>query len=231
MILTAVSFEGELENIIDEYLYQLSNGLCDNIWSKNDDSLKKVKKHIKEHYLNAQDYTCSYCKQRIEVGHNAIWDIEHIIPKDKYPNFIFEPMNLCVVCKDCNLEKRNKDVLTNTSRKTFPIKSEDYLIIHPHFDDYRNHMKILNSSLFFIPLDRKGKETIETCGLLRFLYKFSDYGNVPLEIKAKIGSMQQELMESNSPMMDNFILSCIGDLVEKGKELSKKKLLGSDVNL
>ncbi len=121
-------------------------------------NLIEIKKNIKDFYIISQGYVCPYCRQKIEVDHNAVWDAEHIIPKDKFPRFLFSPLNLCVSCKDCNLEKSNKNILKNDKRKTLPTKSDDYIFIHPHLDFYENHIKIMKSSLFFIPLDSKGKK-------------------------------------------------------------------------
>lgn len=195
-------------------------------WNNTDDKeLQKVKKNLKDYYIATQGCRCPYCRQEIKVEHNGVWDAEHIIPKDKYPGFMFSPLNLCVSCKDCNQEKSNKNVLKNKSRKTLPTKSDDYIFIHPHLDVYTKHMKILSSSLFFIPLDSKGKKTIEICGLLRFLYKFTDYGNVSVEIKRKIGLLHSELMSASSAIEENFILTCIGDVVEHGKQVSQQEYI------
>lgn len=188
----------------------------------NDHELKKIKKKIKDFYIKSQAYTCPYCRQKIHVEHNAAWDAEHIIPKDKHPQFMFEPLNLCVSCKDCNQEKSNKNVLKNKARTTLPQNSEDYLVIHPHLDDYAKHIRILNSSLFFIPLDTKGRATIEICGLLRFLYKFTDYGNIPTETKSMISRLSAELLNTSNPIEENFILTCINDISSEGKKLAQK---------
>ena len=79
-------------------------------------------------------------------------------------------------------------------------------------------MKIMKSSLFFIPLDSKGKETIEICGLLRFLYKFTDYGDIPLEVKEKVSMLSDELQNAKSGIEQHFILTCLGEVVEQGKK-------------
>lgn len=195
-------------------------------WDDSDgQDLKKIKKNIKTFYISAQDYTCPYCKQKIVVDHNAIWDAEHIIPKDKYPKFLFSPLNLCVSCKDCNLAKLNKNVLKNLKRKTLPTASDDYIFIHPHLDEYSKHIKILKSSLFFIPLDSKGQETIEICGLLRFLYKFTDYGDIPLEVKEKVSMLSDELQNAKTGIEQNFILACLGDVVDQGKKIAQKEFI------
>ncbi|MBO2583261.1 HNH endonuclease [Shewanella algae] len=217
-----VKYSGDIKAKIDAYNSLEPMEKKGSYWDKTDDSeLTIAKKHIKDHYILIQDYTCPYCRQRNEVDHNAVWDTEHIIPKDQYPQFMFSPLNLCVACKDCNQSKTNKNVLKNPQRKTLPTKSEDYIFVHPNLDEYKNHIKILKSSLFFIPLDSKGKETIEICGLLRFLYRFTDYGNISLEVKNKIGLLHKELMDAKTSIEEHFILSCIEDVVQRGKEIAK----------
>ncbi|MFT4924408.1 MAG: 5-methylcytosine-specific restriction endonuclease McrA [Phenylobacterium sp.] len=187
----------------------------------DDISHNKVEEFL--NYIRYQDYTCCYCNQKIETKHNGAWDTEHIIPKDKYPRFLFEPKNLSVSCKDCNQEKSNQQVLKNKTRKTFPKKSEDYLIVHPHFDLYEKHIKILKSSQFYIPKSSKGRKTVETCGLLRFLYKFSEYGNVSLGLKKKMCLLQKDLIETIDPLVENVILSAIEDLAKEGRIISQKR--------
>lgn len=229
MALLPVKYTNEIKTKVDAYNNKPPSEQCGSYWDiENDAALTKVKKHIKEHYIRHQDYTCPYCQQRFEVLHNGVWDTEHIIPKDKFPQFLFKEENLCVACKDCNVAKTNKHVLVNKQRKTFPKSSKDYLLVHPHFDKYESHIKILKSSLFFIPTDEKGKNTIEICGLLRFLYKFSEYGNVNLDVKLKINELSNELLNASSPIVENFILACISDLAEHGKSMSKNKALGID---
>lgn len=228
MIANPVTYEKKIKDKVDSYNKLKKEEKFGSYWdNEKDKELSNVKKHIKDYYIKVQNYTCPYCQQKIVIKHNGVWDAEHIIPKDEYPQFLLEPKNLCVSCKDCNQEKKNKNVLVNPNRKTFPTKNTDYKLSHPHFDDYFSNIKILKSSLCFIPLNEKGKKTIEICGLLRFLYKFTNYGNIPLEIKTKIGSFQTELMSTNEPIQEHFILSCIEDLVQKGKKLAKEKALNS----
>ena len=96
---------------VDAFSYSLEK--TGNYWDGDEKALVSVKKEIKDHYLHVQDYRCAYCRQRMEVKHNGMWDTEHIINKDEYPAFMFEPRNLCVCCKDCNTIKGRKGVLKN----------------------------------------------------------------------------------------------------------------------
>lgn len=193
-------------------------------WDKtHDDELSDLKESIKDHYIKAQDYTCPYCKQRMEVEHKATWDAEHIIPKATRPEFMFTERNLCVSCKDCNRVKGNKNVLKNPRRATFPDKSEDYLFCHPHFDEYDLHIKIIAEACFYLPKTDKGRETVETCGLLRFLYKFADYAPVSDEIARKLGVLHAELMLSSDPIVQTFLLNAISTIAKEGIQLQRER--------
>ncbi|PQK74415.1 HNH endonuclease [Pantoea ananatis] len=187
--------------------------------------LDNLKKYIKDFYLRAQGFECPYCKQEIKVKHNGAWDTEHIIPRDTHPNYMFEPMNLCVSCKDCNGEKSNKKVLKSRATIHLPKKSESYLIVHPHIDEFDKHIAIIDSATYFLPKTDKGRKTIEICGLLRFVYNYSDYGNVELAIKQGILKFTQALLETSDPLEEQAYLGFIEDLTRRGKELSKAAFL------
>jgi len=164
MIKDGVTYTDDEQKVIDDYFKDSDSKGED--WSKGD--FDPIRKSIKLHYRKEQNYTCPYCKVKNPVTHGMAWDIEHIIPKDKKPLFMFEPKNLCVSCKDCNGAKGNKEVLVNSRRKTFPSKSSDYKIVHPHLDDYEKHIDAVCPGDLYRPLSEKGEFTIVTCRLLRF---------------------------------------------------------------
>lgn len=137
-------------------------------WMK--DSVSPIKTEIKNHYKEMQKSKCVYCSKIIPVKHSAVWDAEHIVARENAPHFMFTPKNLCVTCKDCNGAKSNKNVLVNKSRKIYPTSSDDFLIVHPHFDDYQDHIAIYMDKVYS-PKTKKGQITIELCNLLRFSYE------------------------------------------------------------
>ncbi|ALS32446.1 hypothetical protein PTRA_a1195 [Pseudoalteromonas translucida KMM 520] len=104
---------------------------------------------------------------RSSIRNAANCQVEHIAPKSKYKNFIFTPKNLCVVCVDCNNAKRDIDVV-----KPLPLKKErtkyppssQFLIIHPHFDTYDEHL-IKFGERFYFSLTEKGSCTYSVCKL------------------------------------------------------------------
>ncbi|HDT6551090.1 TPA: HNH endonuclease [Serratia marcescens] len=226
MPLVAVVYEGAVAETFLDYQRLPDHQKNGQIWDNNDDrSIVDIKKFIKDYYIQAQDYTCPYCKQRIEVNHNSSWDAEHIIPKSTHPKFMFEPLNLCVSCKDCNNEKRDKPVLVNINRRTLPTNSEDYTFVHPHLDDYSQHIRVIEVAGYYLPLSDKGRFTIEKCGLLRFTYKYSNYGDTSLENKETILKLANDLMDAHSPAEENAFLSIISDAVEQGQRVSKAAFL------
>lgn len=157
----------------------LSSVELDKIQAKDwsDTKFDYVKAEVKNHYKKDQSFICPYCKQKFQISHNAVWDIEHIIPRSLKPQFMFEPKNLCVACKDCNGPKSDVNVLKNKNRKTFPTKSTDYLIVHPHFHNYNDHIEPIVVGVFYRALSDEGKFTIINCDLLRF-YKYTDRDSI-----------------------------------------------------
>lgn len=225
MSLTHIAYDGETLDTFQRYEQLPETEKNGGVWDSTDSDICNIKKAIKDYYIIAQDYTCPYCKQRIEVSHNASWDTEHIIPKSTHPRFIFEPLNLCISCKDCNNEKRDKPVLVNNSRRTLPVNSSDYSIVHPHLDEFSDNIKIIEIAGYYLPLTDKGRKTIETCGLLRFTYKYANYGNTSQENKETILEVARNLMEATSPAEENIYLGIISDTAQAGQKLSRDAFL------
>ncbi|MEZ9061019.1 MULTISPECIES: hypothetical protein [unclassified Vibrio] len=134
----------------------------------DDRRVTTMKSNIKKHYIAEQDKTCAYCQVNMHTTHGMVWDTEHIIDKDSSPQWMFEPLNLCVSCKDCNGAKGTRTSTKGKTYKNFPRKSENYRIIHPHFDDYDEHIKVAVPGAVYLFQTDKGRNTIEVCGLLRY---------------------------------------------------------------
>jgi uncharacterized protein (TIGR02646 family) len=145
------------------------------IWDKEE--IKPLKKDIRNFYRSEQKILCAYCKYPVSVVYPTNCHIEHIAPKSIHPEYIFEPKNLCVICADCNQIKRDQETLNqipDTIKKKYkskyPDKSEDFFIVHPHYDKYDEHILIVNG--FYIDkASKKGNFTIGACLLNRkFLF-------------------------------------------------------------
>lgn len=168
--MNAIRYTAEEILLINNKLNSLN--FSSNSWGDTDISV--LKERIKSHYISEQNNKCSYCQQFIPSSNHRLWDIEHIIPRVDSKNFMFEAENLCAACVDCNGIKNDKKITTSRAQIRFPRRSNQFLIIHPHFDNYNNHILIIKVSMYYIALDEKGRKTIEVCGLNRF-YQFSNY--------------------------------------------------------
>ena len=123
-----------------------------------------IKKNIVDHLRPQQGNTCCYCKY--QLGHDIKQvDIEHILPKSKYEKFTFNGKNLALSCPACNTIKSTKEVLKK-SLVRYPRSSNHIKIIHAHYDNYSEHIDIINNCVFFSKTS-KGSETITFCNLFR----------------------------------------------------------------
>ena len=169
-----------------------------NFWSKfKSDDKELMHKAIKQHYIKEQQYKCAYCQNEILVNHGMVWDIEHIISRDEEPDFTYEPENLCVCCKDCNVNKSNKKITLKNLTKNLPKNENEYAIPHPHFSKYCNH--IFKSGFIYSPLSKKGNALISICDLTRFVERkiYGENGFLSIE--------NNELAQVAVESLDKFI--------------------------
>ena len=132
-----------------------------------------------------QDHRCVYCQSSIDADSNGHRELEHILPKSAsddisnaysndfqhrrstngYPDFTFEPLNLCLSCKVCNPKKGTFDPLIDRTiaHANYPGKGS-YLWVHPHFDVYAAHIQI-NENFTFTKITNEGDAVIKICGL------------------------------------------------------------------
>lgn len=172
----------ELKSFIDSYdkiNYQLWN-------DEGNKDVKKFRSLIRNHYLSEQKLTCFYCKQYIFSTNGLHWQVEHILPKSLFPQFLFEPKNLIVICPDCNREKGNQNPHIDGDRvcgqQTYPSASGRFKIIHPFFDNYEEHIKRTRSNhcdypdhYFFTACGPKAKATFRIFDLDRFNRNFAGF--------------------------------------------------------
>ena len=133
-------------------------------WSDTDVDL--TRKEIKQHYIAEQLHLCCYCGLPDPAAHGLDWDVEHIAPRNLHPEFMFTPENLAVACHECNGHKGSKETLLDPSTSTYPSTADAFLIVHPHFDDWSDH--ILRDNLAYAAFTPRGEWTIKACNLNRF---------------------------------------------------------------
>lgn len=147
---------------------------------------------IRKHYLREQENHCAYCDRLRQDVHGYNWDIDHIIPKSTHPCYTYEPKNFAITCKECNIIKDNQNVLASgvNASGDYPQNDIDYLIIHPHIDDYAAHMNVnYNHKLqvYHTPKTAKGMETFALCGLNRFTEEIAKTSEFIKESDISIG--------------------------------------------
>ncbi|WP_288457555.1 HNH endonuclease [uncultured Chryseobacterium sp.] len=198
----------------DQFLKRISQKTSDpnfKIEDWSNDDIQDIRKYIRDYY---RDLTkkCFYCRKEISLKSANNCHIEHIIPKSSNLNFIFEPKNLCVICSDCNEIKLAKEVENKIDKvtkrkkpyKRYPKSSEAFLIIHPHFDNYDDH--IFQCEDIYIDLSPKGTYTMYICKLNRKLHK---YGIEPLALS------QSELFDLFNKIMNETNFTRQGILLNK----------------
>ncbi len=173
-ISSSINISKDSQNVIDE---RLKSSFSYSNWS--DDDLAIVRKEIRDFYRNEQKGICSYCRQSVSLVSALNCHVEHIVPKSLHLDFIFTPKNLCVICADCNQIKKEQETLGQipqtmtkaNSRKRYPTSSGAFKIVHPHFDNYEDHILVLNG--YYIDKgSKKGNFTIGACNLNRKLGAF-----------------------------------------------------------
>lgn len=225
--LKAIVYSDSSVHFVNTYNLKAVTDKSGDNWNADDPLLTELKKEIKTHYLQTQNHTCAYCRQKIVVDHNGAWDTDHIISKDTHPAFMFVPENLCLSCKDCNGTKSNRKVLTNNKRKKFPSESKDYLICHPHFDDYDEHIKVIGHAVLYLPKTKKGQTLIEMCGLLRFVYDFAGYEITDSNLADKVVSLGTAMQNAQSDYEKIAITQMLRTMLDEGLRVAALKQLQS----
>lgn len=199
----AVTYSPASQSIVDAYNIRENADKNAAYWS--DDETAAVRKEIKDHYIAEQSHKCAYCLKPILSNNNAVWDGEHIISKAKNPEFMFEPMNLAISCKDCNGAKLEQEVRV-TKKKSFPKKASEYGIVHPHFDNYDDHIGWLGEICFAKSLG-KGPKTIAMCNLSR--YAALTIGGTTNILDNRFAGLMATLMKAETPDDAEIVLAGI----------------------
>ncbi|MDC8012915.1 HNH endonuclease [Tahibacter soli] len=196
-IKSAVKYSTEMQQLIATKLVDVA--FCYRDWSG--DELEGLRHYIRCHYRSVQLGVCAYCKCNVSLHSAANCHVEHIAPKSKYRMFMFEPKNLCVICADCNSIKREQEVHQQEpdtisgqkERKRYPRAGSAFLIVHPHFDTYDDHIEIFGQ--FYVDKSDKGHFTIGACKLNRKMRMFGWDAAYDADIAAECA----EYMDAKTP--------------------------------
>lgn len=185
--------------------------------------LSQFKKRIRKYVLKQQNGLCAYC--RLELHENeATPEIEHIVPKNLKPKWMYEPYNLCVSCKMCNTKKGyTKQVLMDETVEQLPLESNDYKLIHPYFDRYSDYIELVDGILYK-GIDTKGQYTIFLCELNRYevaAERAKKFLEKDINFHTRFLLLLQD--EENKRLLQNVdsFLESITDIIERFKFLNK----------
>lgn len=141
------------------------------------DDLQEIRSNIRRFYRDVQRGLCPYCMKAISLHAAGNAHVEHILPKSLFQSFIFEPKNLCVICADCNTAKNNGNAINddemdtcNGAAQTYPRSTKRFKIVHPHIDEYSEH--IVRTGIFYVDKTPKGHFTIGICKLNIATHKY-----------------------------------------------------------
>lgn len=124
----------------------------------------ELRKKLKTKLIKIQGQYCIYCGLHESYCGSRL-EREHIAPKGKkhYPNFVFEPENLCLACHKCNVVLKGEIDVASGEKNNYRMNK--FSIIHPYFDSYDKHLEIKFTNGKAIikkkPYSKKGKKTIE----------------------------------------------------------------------
>lgn len=153
---TAHNAKNHISLVPNGYVNQDKTDLI-NLYTSGNSRLVKLKNSITTVLDNRAMNTCQYCT----IG--PVGSLDHIIPKDEFPEFSVNPKNLIPSCTTCNSHKsenwkeNNKTIFLNLYTDILP--TEQYLFvdlvvspnnIQPRFE-LRNHNNI--DADFFILLE------------------------------------------------------------------------------
>lgn len=145
----------------------------DGYWSlkeKSDlESFDAFKQELKDHYYWGQGGRCCYCSSPLKESKRT-WDLEHVLDKSSQKALMFCVRNLAVACAACNGSKSTRCPLLEPVNHSFigdpPASSADYRIVHPHLDDWEQHLQFDElGRVEARGASQKGIATIKLCGI------------------------------------------------------------------
>lgn len=149
-----------------EELYKIIN-YFENNWKK---CPKPLKKKIRDHLYDAQQRVCPYCFCNFNPHcSNMFLEIDHVVPWKKHRRFTFEEYNLVLSCGVCNRAKLQNETLFDPDTPSYPHDSSGFLIVHPFFDEFDQHLGWSSDTngLTLRGITPKGKNTILFCNANR----------------------------------------------------------------
>ncbi|NBB33345.1 hypothetical protein Q1W70_23240 [Pseudomonas kielensis] len=131
------------------------------VWARLGDTDNAVSKNLKailrDHLKARQEPRCCYCKRWL-INNAHASPIEHILPRDDYPQFALHTRNLAIACNDCNAMKANDDWGKSTGpHERYPLPAA-MSFFHPFYHRYDDHIR-------FVRMETNRQELVTYQGL------------------------------------------------------------------
>ncbi len=116
------------------------------VWKRLGDPGNAVSKGLKtllrDQLKGRQEPRCCYCKRWL-INNAHASPIEHVLPRDSYPQFAIRTRNLAIACNDCNAMKTNDDWGKSSGPHTrYPLPAS-MSFFHPYYHRYDDHIRFL----------------------------------------------------------------------------------------
>lgn len=182
-----------------------------NVW--NSSLLDSIKRRIKNHYRTVNSEQCCYCKRDFQDEFNMVIDIEHILPKSLFAEYMFEVDNLNISCKRCNMniKKDRIDFIVDIGTIKIDYKiSSQYHFIHPNFDNYYDHIDyeaVIRNNKKLIKYITKSNKGIHT-------YNYFHLDKIEIDTLSEAQGIKIDETEINTNIPEQ-IKSTFEDLIQK----------------
>jgi len=114
-----------------------------------DEEAAGLKRKIKDYFLASGVPCCCYCLLSMSAWHRMTIDIEHVLPKQRFPQYTFDLRNLNISCKRCNMDIKGVDIrfFLGSPDEPNPFRSELYSLVHPNLDQANKHLMLISVQL------------------------------------------------------------------------------------
>ena len=174
--LQAAKKPSQLTDAVVKALTEKFNNSGNSVWKEN---------YITEPLLAMSFGKCCFCETKVNEE-SKYMEVEHFHAKSIYPNEVVEWKNLLPICKRCNIKKSNHD-------------TKKYPIIHPIFDNPKQHLKLQDYRFYGkTELGKLTKDIVDLNNRQRLV-------NVRSEIGVKLHEELENLLQATQDYIDNPI--------------------------
>ncbi|TLP35492.1 HNH endonuclease [Arcobacter arenosus] len=127
-----------LSNTIPKYTIDNIHETLYYLYDSKSDKVKKIKSDIKDltikNPLTKNGLVCPYCG----ISRQSLHDLDHFMPRSKYPEFSILTYNLIFICETCNQDFKKSEFLDTNKHRMF---------LNPYFDQELSTLQILDCDI------------------------------------------------------------------------------------